>query len=55
MEIKAGTEEAKRVLTAATEGSINVLERESDDVLKEARCNSGENRRCALMKMPVPK
>jgi hypothetical protein len=42
MEIKAGTEGARRVLNAAVKGSIDILERENDDILKNARCNSGE-------------
>ena len=37
MEIKAGTEEARRVLNAAAEGSIDILKRESDDVFVIAR------------------
>ncbi len=35
-------EGARRVLNAAVKGSIDILERENDDILKTARCNSGE-------------
>jgi hypothetical protein len=42
MEVKAGTEEARRVLNAAVEGSIDILEQESDDSLKNTRCTSGK-------------
>lgn len=41
MEIKAASDEARRVLNAAAEGSIHILEAESDDILKHTRCSSG--------------
>ena len=41
MEIRAGSEDARRVLQASVDGSLDVLKSASDHVVKSARCTTG--------------